>query len=205
MTIQQQFIVRYQALGHVRFQVPEQLTDVAVAEITVAKIAEIEGVYGVKIFRHQRKLSIRYQENVCGFIGLAKQLFQILAELEQQGYFRQQETRPSRQSVASRLSSSIKNLKIFRWTDKKLGAAKETLQAAKVITKLGIKKPQALIKDPEKALIDFLNDILVLYLIKLHWNRITQEWLPKPFTHRYEWIAVFYLFYLLIRSRRPKK
>lgn len=205
MTIQQQFIVRYRASGHVRFQVPEQLTDVAAAEKTVAQIAGIEGVYSVRIFRRQRKLSIHYEESICGFKSLARQLFQILKDLDQKGCFRQMETVRFRQSVAGRLSSSVKNLKVSRWTGEKLSAAKETLQAAKVITKLGIKKPQALIQDPEKAVIDFLNDILVLYLIKLHWNRITQEWLPRPFAHRYEWLAVFYLFYLLIRSRRPKK
>jgi hypothetical protein len=72
------------------------------------------------------------------------------------------------------------------------------------VGKIGTKGPKALFKDPEKATIDFLNDVLVLYLIKTHWTRITQEWLVKPIVHRYEWMAVFYLFFLLVRSRRPK-
>jgi len=38
----------------------------------------------------------------------------------------------------------------------KFGDAKETVQAAKVITRLGMKKPTAFMKDPEKAIIDFL-------------------------------------------------
>jgi len=58
--------------------------------------------------------------------------------------------------------------------------------------------------DPEKAVISFLNDILVLFLIKLHWNDITQKWLLKPFMYRYEWMALFYLFFLLVRSRKQK-
>jgi hypothetical protein len=69
---------------------------------------------------------------------------------------------------------------------------------------LGLKNKKSLLNDPEKAIIDFFNDILVLYLIKLHWTRITKEWIPKPWAFRYQWMAIFYLFYLLMRSRRPK-
>ncbi len=54
---------------------------------------------------------------------------------------------------------------------KRMRVAKETVQAAKVLTKLGLKKPKAFLKDPEKSIIDFLNDILVLFLIKLHWEK----------------------------------
>jgi hypothetical protein len=102
------------------------------------------------------------------------------------------------------LKHKLKTSKINRWFDDKITSAKETAQAAKIIGKLSSKGPKALIKNPEKAIIDFLNDILVLYLIKTHWTRITQQWLVKPFVHRYEWLAMFYLFFLLVRSRKPK-
>jgi len=95
-------------------------------------------------------------------------------------------------------------LKLTRWTKEKVGEVKETVQAAKVLTKLGMKKPKAFVKDPEKAIIDFLNDILVLFLIRLHWGEITQNWLVKPLKYRYEWMALFYMFFLLVRSRKQK-
>lgn len=205
MSIQKQFVVRYRADGHVRFQVPEQLSDATVARLITNKISQIDGVYNVKVFRSQQKLSIRYQEAVCDFTGLARQLFQIITELEQDGWFERKVVQQAKPTVKERVQGKLKNLKATRWASEKYGEAKETLHAAKVITKLGLKKPQALVKDPEKAIIDFLNDILVLYLIKLHWQRITQEWIPRPVVHRYEWMAVFYMFYLLIRSRKPKK
>jgi hypothetical protein len=53
-------------------------------------------------------------------------------------------------------------------------------------------------------MIDFFNDILVLFLIKLHWTNITQQWLLKPLKYRYEWMALFYMFFLLVRSRKKK-
>ncbi len=205
MSIQKQFIVRYRDDGHVRFQVPAQLSDEAVAQLVTDNVSRIEGVYSVKIFRSQLKLSIRYRESVCDFMALARQLHKVLGELEKKGVFERQLGAQAGPSIKQRLQDKVKNLKASRWASEKYGDAKETLQAAKVITKLGLKKPRALVNDPEKAIIDFLNDILVLYLIKLHWHRITQEWLPRPIVHRYEWMAVFYMFYLLIRSRRPKK
>ena len=205
MSIQKQFIVRYRVDGHVRFQVPEQLSDATVAETVMDKISAIDGVYGVKIFRRQRKLAIHYQEGVCDFVDLAKQLFQIIDELDKKGWFDKRVNYETMQTKKNTLKDRAKNLKVSRWFSEKYGETKETLHAAKIITKLGLKKPNALVKDPEKVIIEFLNDILVLYLVKIHWTRITKEWIPRPFVYRYEWMAVFYMFYLLVRSRRPKK
>ena len=206
MSIQKDFIVRYRNEGHVRFEIPEQLCNKKIAKIITSKILEIEGVYKANLFIRQRKLSIRFQEIVCDFRQFAKYLFQLLAELEQQGLLVPQVIQEVsvNNKNQGKLKSKIKNWKATQWATEKYSDAKETVQAAKTITKLGLKKPTLFIQDPEKALIDFLNDILVLYLIKIHWSRITQEWIPKPWAFRYQWTAVFYLFYLLMRSRRPK-
>jgi hypothetical protein len=56
----------------------------------------------------------------------------------------------------------------------------------------------------ESTVVEFLNDALVLFLIKLHWHMITQHWLREPWRYRYEWMAAIYMIYLLVRSRRPK-
>lgn len=204
MAIQKEFVLRYRNDGHVRFQVPPPACQPIVAALISEKLAVINGVKVVKLYRGQGKLSIRYDEMVCGFSGLATQLFQILAELEQQGHF---ESKPlveqAKKSVLG-IKKRLKHTRIGGWLNQKYQAGKETVQAAKIIGKLGTNGPKALIKNPEKATIDFLNDVLVLYLIKTHWTRITQEWLVKPIVHRYEWMAVFYMFFLLVRSRRPK-
>ncbi len=207
MSIQKEFIIRYRAEGHVRFEIPEQLCDASVAKLVCANINAIDGVYRVDLFRKQKKLSIRYQEVVCSFAGLARQLFQLLADLEQKGLLIPEVV--SQVSVAKQdkwsLKSKVKSWKASQWVTEKYGDAKETVHAAKVITKIGLKKPKSFIKDPEKTIIEFLNDVLVLYLIRLHWTRITQEWIPKPWAFKSQWAAVFYLFYLLVRSRRPVK
>ena len=203
MSIQKECVLRYREDGHVRFQIPAQLCKVDAANAVTAGISGIEGVYRVKLYRNQQKLSIRFNEVVCDFKALAKQLFTLLADLEQQGAL-QPKPVPAVAQWKAKLSAKLDSFKVTRWTKEKFGAAKETVQVAKVLTKLGMKKPKAFLKDPDKSIIDFLNDMLVLFLIKLHWGEITQNWLVKPLKYRYEWMALFYMFFLLVRSRRQK-
>ena len=203
MSIQKEITVRYKAEGHVRFEIPESICDKDVAKRVTARVLEIDGVYSVDLFRKQKKLSIRYHEVVCEFKQLANQLYQLLSEMDEDGSLLTPVVNEVSSAVLN-LKSRFKSWKASRWVSEKYSDAKETVQAAKVITKLGLKKQQSIFNDPEKAIIDFCNDILILYLIKLHWTRITKEWIPRPWAFRYQWAAIFYLFYLLMRSRRPK-
>lgn len=203
MSIQKQFVLRYRDDGHVRFEIPVQVCQVDVAKQLTDALTDIEGVYHTVLYRRQRKLSIRFDEEICNFHELAHQLAKILNSLENSGELSATGLAiPSTTSWTEKTKSHIKKLSVTRWAREKLTDAQETVQAAKIITRLGIKKPKAFIQDPEKAIIDFFNDILVIFLIRMHWNSITQQWLPKPFKHRYEWMALFYLFFLLVRSRK---
>lgn len=203
MSIQKEFVLRYRVDGHIRFQIPAQICHVDIAKAVTDGISEVDGVYRVNLYRSQQKLSIRFNESVCDFKSLAKQLFHLLTELEKNGDLN---PKPVSKSALwkEKAKSRLDDFKATRWAKEKFADAKETVQAAKVITRLGMKQPKAFMEDPEKAIIDFLNDILVLFLVRLHWTNITQHWLVKPFKHRYEWMALFYMFFLLVRSRRQK-
>jgi hypothetical protein len=202
MAIQKEFVLRYRGKGHVRFKIPQVVTQEHAARQTCDQLLAIDGVTAVRLFRRSEKLAIHYHETVLNFNELAKKLFDLLDVLEQQGCFVTQALVPDAQKKRLSLKQKLKASRINRWLDEKMLAAKETAQAARVIGKISTKGPKALINNPEKAIIDFLNDILVLYLIKVHWTRITQQWLVKPIVHRYEWMATFYLFFLLVRSRK---
>jgi hypothetical protein len=205
MSIQKQCVLRHRAEGHVRFQLPAALCQKGVAENLTAKIQAIDGVYRVNFYARQGKISIRFQETVCNFTQLVKQLFALFGALETSGALTIQQNKPNVFSKwGAKVSEKADKFAATRWFKTKTVEAKETLHAAKIITKLSLKKPNSLIKDPEKAIIDFLNDILVLFLIRLHWDHITKLWLASPFKYRYEWLATFYMFFLLIRSRKPK-
>ncbi len=201
MAIQRNFVLRYRENGHVRFQIPSEACDSATAKALTEKLLELDGVYRVMLYRRQQKLSIRFQETICEFEALVKQLYQILAEIEKTGLFNPKPIAKSRQWKERAIGNKAKPERL-NWFKRKYTDAKDTVHAAKVVGKIGLKKPKAFLNDPEKAVIDFLNDILVLFLIKLHWQHITQQWIVKPFKYRYEWMAIFYMFYLLIRSRK---
>jgi hypothetical protein len=203
MSIQKEFVLRYRDDGHVRFQIPARICHVDAAKAVTNGISGIDGVYRVNLYRSQQKLSIRFEESFCDFKSLARHIFDLLAELEKKGALK---PKPVSKSALwkEKAKAGLDDFKVTRWAKEKFGDAQETVQAAKVITRLGMKKPTAFMQDPEKAIIDFLNDILVLFLIKLHWNEITQNWLIKPLKYRYEWMALFYMFFLLVRSRRKK-
>lgn len=199
MAIQKQFVLRYREEGHIRFQIPAKFCESATAKALTQALLKLDGVYRVKLYSGQKKLSIRYQETVCDFKTLATLLFQIIADLEQQAV-----TEGKAISPISAIHYKVQKLGVGKWFSQKIEDAKETLEAAKIVTKIGLKNRKALFNDPEKAMMDFFNDMLVLFLIKLHWERITKEWIPNPLKHRYEWLAVFYMFFLLMRSRNPK-
>lgn len=201
MAIQKQFVLRYRESGHIRFQIPGQFCEPVTAKLLTEALLQSDGIYRVNLYAGQKKLSIRYQETVCDFNTLVKKLFQIIANLERQSSVQEHALVAGKFKI---LSNKFKNLSISRWFNKTYDDTKETLQAAKILTKVGLKKQKALFNDPEKAMIDFFNDMLVIFLIKLHWERITKDWLPHPLKYRYEWMAVFYMFFLLMRSRRPK-
>lgn len=201
MAIQKEFVLRYRGPEHVRFEIPSAFCEAKAAEALTERLLAIDGVYRVQVYRSQKKLAIRYHETVHDFVGLCGLLFHIVGELEKDVLA---EIGPKAMQVAKqRVKNRLKNLKVSRWFGRKYDDAKETLQAAKIVSK-GLAKPGKIFKDPEKMVIDFLNDILVLFLIRLHWDHITKEWIPRPFKYRYEWMAVFYMIYLLMRSRRPK-
>lgn len=206
MTIQKQCVLRHRADGYVRFQLPVELCRKEIAENVASKIKAIDGVYRVNFYARQQKVSIRFQESACDFTQLVQELFILISELEESGaLIIQTEKKPTLvDKVSAKISEKADKFAATRWLKSKTIEAKETLQAAKIVTKLAMKKPNAFVKDPEKAILDFFNDILVLFLIRLHWDHITKLWLVSPFKYRYEWLATFYMFFLLIRSRKNK-
>lgn len=201
MAIQKQFVLRYREEGHIRFQIPVQFCESVTAKALTEALLKLDGIYRVNLYSSQKKLSIRYQETVCDFKTLAKLLFQIIADLEQQALF--EDTAKTVGKIRS-IKNKLKDLSVSKWFSQKYDDTKETLEAAKVLTKVGLKKRKAIFNNPEKALIDFFNDILVIFLIRLHWERITKDWIPNPIKYRYQWLAVFYMFFLLVRSRNSK-
>ena len=200
MSIQQEIILRYNASGHVRLQIPKCLCHEEAANFFNDALLQINGVYRVNLFRNKQKLSIRFIAETLDFNDLIAQLFSLVTTAEEQGLLKE---KPEPNKTATLIKQSLSNWKGTRWAKDKYTETKETAQAVSILAKFGLKKKDIL-DNPEKYLITFFNDILLLFLIKTHWKLITKKWLLAPLKYRYNWLATFYLMYLFIRAKTIK-
>ena len=191
MSIAKQIIVRYRAEGHVRFAVPSEVCQPQAAQQLERQLKQVEGIYRVDLHRRQGKLSIRYIEGVTDFKAVARALFNSLGSIEAQ---------PAccANSITQKEEQSDKG-----WLQAKYQEVRETFTALGIVTRT--LKPSALTLEQEKFTVEFLTDILVLYLIKQHWHLIMSHWIRSPWQYRSEWMATIYMIFLLVRSKKPKK
>jgi hypothetical protein len=207
MTIQQQVLLRHRSDGHLRFDLPAALAVPAIAERLAADLRGLEGVYRVDLSPRQGKLSIRYREFVCGFAAVVKRLYALIGELMAvrpvENCCAGPAGNPAPPAVPRSLAvvGSAPGGGFADWLRTKLAEIRETFTAA------GIVASQALdaVRQRPRWMQEFANDLLMLFLIKLHWHPMTTLWLPHPWTYRYEWLATFYLIYLLVQSKLPAK
>ncbi|WP_045223749.1 hypothetical protein [Methyloterricola oryzae] len=196
-SLQRQVVLRFRAPGHVRFSLPKALCQPDAAERLRAGLKRQAGVTRIELLTRQRKLSIRFAEETIGFKSLAAALSALISET-------QASLEPERGTglAASHAGSTMTRARL--WADAKAQELKETLAALRIVLqdKLGGKLQAS--PERSKFLGEFLTDILVLYLIKTHWTLITQQWLKRPWQHRYEWLASLYMIYLLVSSKKPK-
>ena len=200
MSIQRQIILRYRRPGHVRFALPDVLCEPQAAERLVAGLKRVEGVYRVVLYRRQKKLSIRYLDGVGDFHGLAiamKKLVTEIANTSAERPWNVENSLSKRQTVPARFALS-------NWARAKYRQLKETFTAAGIVNTNPVSRPQKMAVIQKQYVFEFFTDLLVLYLIKAHWHLITQHWLRRPWQYRYEWMAVLYLIFLLVRSKKPK-
>lgn len=198
MSIQQQVILRFRGPGHVRFALPAALCRPGAAERLVEGLRSTQGIYRVDLYRRQRKLAVRYEEETIGFRRLAATFAAVIAEIG---------SSPGPAGTGTGLAAASGAPAVHRcraWAAQKAEEARETLVALRIVMRE--KLSRGLQASPERRQFfgEFLTDILVLYLIKTHWHLITQHWLKRPWQYRYEWMAALYMIYLLVSSKKPK-
>lgn len=192
--------VRHREAGHIRFELPVELRRVDAADFLSKGLREEAGVYRVAVHLSDGKLSVFYDEHACSVHAVARRLFALLGNLP--------ETRPAENAdttaergVSERLAGSVQSIE---------NSARRGLQA--LMQKLErfpqLKGLQSRVQPvlegavTEKAVINFLNDLVAFYLVRVHWDLITQRWLREPLRFRNAWLTVFYLVFLLVRYRK---
>jgi hypothetical protein len=209
--ILQQVVVRHSEAGYLRFDLPALLGSGPAAQLLRERLTGLSGVYRVDLYPNFNKLAVRFHPAVCDRRRVALTLRAAVEAAQDRdllpGCARCAErlppdAGPSAAPQAPGLKAKLLNLPPLRWVRDKLQQFRHTAGALQTLSANRFGMVPAVLQDPEKALHDFFNDILVLYLIKVHWERITTQWLRAPFRFRYQWLAAFYLTYLMVRARR---
>ena len=205
MSIAQHVRLRYRADGHLRFDIPAELCEPDTAAALVDGLSAEEGIYRVELQPRARKLSIRYLDTVCRFADVARRLHALIGSLpnsSERSTVRQLVPHSGGRELAIGSVPATQRLRL--WLTEKLQEARETLAAMNILIRRSLGSASAAVSHQPRWIKEFMNDLLMLYLIKLHWHHIITEWLPRPWTHRYEWAATIYLIYLSVQARLPK-
>ncbi len=200
-TLARQIVVRYRGVGHVRFALPAALCEEHHASVLEAALRELSGVYRVTVYRHQGKLSVFYDQHACTLHDVVRSLHGALAAPA---------TRMQRDAKMASLTQRLHIARPLQWLKEKRDQVKTKFAGAKAQAGLLSRvaalqtRTHPLLQNAlsEKSIINFLNDILVFYLVKVHWELINTKWLKQPLKFRNAWLSTFYLIFLLIRYRK---
>jgi len=202
MSIQQHVMLRYREDGYLRFEIPEVLCAKDTSAWLSQELNQLEGIYRVKVYGGQKKLAIRYLSSVCDFKAVVQKLYSILKTLAT----REGSKESSHALVATAREKTYLPAKkipsqVSGFIEAKLQELRETLEALKIIASRSLKAMGMSFTDRPRWAHEFMNDLLMLFMIKMHWQHLLYEWIPRPWTHRYEWAATIYLIYLSVQSK----
>ena len=200
-----QVVLRHRADGYLRFDLPDGLSAGPAATIIRRELEALEGIYRVTFHASYNKLAIRFHPAVCDAPRVARALSRGLDRVEADGLLPGCPRCAGPQAAEAPptgLKAQLMDLAPVRWVREKAQEMRRTTAALQQLSLTRFKKVPPVLKDPGKAIHEFLTDVMVLYLIRIHWDRITQQWLRSPIRYRYEWLAVFYLIYLMVRARQ---
>jgi hypothetical protein len=198
--------VLHRTPDHLRFALPPALAREPAASHMEQALLKLAGVRRAVVDRGHAKLAVHFDAHTRAVGEIARALLAAAQEATMlppapvEGVAAVERPRPGR-AVAwlKRKTRAIQQ----RYRTVALQARTLTAAARGELIR---RSPLARVFGPElfneRAILSLLNDIAALYLIKVHWNLITQRWLRAPFAHRYEWLTIIYLTYLFVRFRK---
>ncbi|MDP2878602.1 MAG: hypothetical protein Q8N74_03615 [Sulfuricella sp.] len=196
-TLAREIVVRYRGVGHVRFTVPAVLCAEPFATSIEESLLRQTGVYRVTLYRRQGKLSVFYDPHACELHDVARGLHGALGALDKL---------KAQESVGASMVQRLRAANPISWfkaqTERVKTKVEEWRFKAKLLKQIMAYHPQMQNVFSERAAINFANDLVIFYLIKVHWDLITQKWLKQPFKYRNAWLTSFYLVFLLVRYRK---
>lgn len=199
MSIAREVLLRHRETGYLRFDIPEALCAPDAAEELSRELKNLDGVYRVGLNPDAGKLTLRFHEVYCSFETLIRALLKLVQQVMESVLAAASQLKvvvpiSSRKSINP---PSFSTSAPIDWLKQKVEEVRETFLALKILFSRVFEHRPRWVKE-------FMNDLLMLFLIKLHWHQILTEWLPRPWTYRYEWLATIYLIYLSVQSKIPQ-
>ncbi|MGV0950864.1 MAG: heavy-metal-associated domain-containing protein [Azonexus sp.] len=208
-SISRQIFVLHKSEGHVRFALPVALANPGSAAVIEAALLRIPGVRLAKIDVGTGKIGIHYDPVASSLRQLALVLNASL-EAAAAAAPPAASGKPAASgsgAIGQQLARGLRQAEsLARGFLQRVQAQLAPPQAAAANTASGKLAPLQRAFNPslltEKSVINFANDIVAFYLIRVHWNLITQHWIKAPLQHGSAWLTVFYLTFLLVRYRK---
>ncbi|MCC7309751.1 MAG: hypothetical protein IT510_00685 [Sulfuritalea sp.] len=200
-------VVRHREAGYLRLELPGEVCHPTAAIAFDAALRHVAGVYRVTFHAAQRRLVVSYDAHVSTAADVARALKACLCALPEGEAGSEAVIVPAGAAapLAERVTPALQDA--ARQARRAFGQLRRGLE--------GLRQPKArpgslqarlqpMLANAltEKAIINFLNDLVAFYLVKVHWELISQRWLKDPVKHANAWLTVFYLMFLLVRYRK---
>jgi len=193
--------VRHREAGYLRLELPPEICHApAVASIDAA-LRDVAGVYRVNFHAARRRLAVSFDAHVCLVADVARALRACLATLPDAQVAAAAAPLASAKGLNPALEDAARQAqRAFRRLREQIeGLRRSRAAPGSLQARLQPMLANAL---TEKAIINFLNDLVAFYLVKVHWELISQRWLKEPVKNANAWLTVFYLMFLLVRYRK---
>ncbi|MEN9480924.1 MAG: hypothetical protein RLZZ298_2319 [Pseudomonadota bacterium] len=185
----QRVIVLHREPGYLRLQLPAELCTPEASAAIEQGMAGMAGISVAAVDRDWQRISIRFEQMVCTTAQVARQLFALLDNL------------PTPNAAPEPLITEAAGNGLQPLLDKFRAMLTPAVEAPAGSLQAKI-QPILASALTEKAITNFLNDLVAFYLIKAHWDLITKRWLQQPLAYSNAWMTTFYLVFLLVRYRK---
>ncbi len=185
----QRVIVLHREPGYLRLQLPAELCTPEASAAIEQGMAGMAGISVAAVDRDWQRISIRFEQTVCTTAQVARQLFALLDNL------------PTPNAAPEPLITEAAGNGLQPLLDKFRAMLTPAVEAPAGSLQAKI-QPILASALTEKAITNFLNDLVAFYLIKAHWDLITKRWLQQPLAYSNAWMTTFYLVFLLVRYRK---
>jgi len=193
--------VRHREADYLRLELPGEICHATAAAAIDASLRQVGGVYRVKVHAAQRRLAVSFDSHVCTVADVARALRACLATMPDAQVAAAVEAPASAEGLSPALQDAARQARraFGRLREQIEGLRRSRATPGSLQARLQPMLANAL---TEKAIINFLNDLVAFYLVKVHWELISQRWLKEPVKNANAWLTVFYLMFLLVRYRK---